>query len=210
MHFNIQKSIFLTRHGATAYNDESLLQGWIDIPLSDKGKREAGQLSEILKDEHFDIIFHSPLSRTRQTAEIINTHHQSQYGVIDSFIEMDLGDWEGQPLPEMIKKHPGIYYQWVSDPDTVIPGGESFTRVFNRVKPGVEEVLASPYKDILIVAHAMVNRAILGHLMGIEPGCARRFRMENCAFSKFLVIETPQGPRVLADTWNNYSHLNIP
>jgi len=209
MKLNIIKTIFLTRHGATGYNDEDLLQGWRDIQLSQQGIREAEQLSECLKDEHFDIIYHTSLSRTRQTAEIINTFHQSKFQVIDSFIEMDLGDWEGQYLDKMIKENPGIYQQWLANPDAVIPGGESFTQVYNRIKPGVDEVLASQYKNILIVGHAMVNRAILGHLLGIEPGSARKFRMENCALSKFLVIETPKGPHILADTWNNYSHLIV-
>lgn len=209
MKLNIIKTIYLTRHGATAYNDKGLLQGWLDNPLSDRGIREAGLVSESLKDGHFDIIYHSPLGRTRQTAEIIGKHHQAELRVIDSFMEMDLGDWEGRYLEQMIKEHPGIYHRWISDPDTAIPGGESFTRVYERIKPGIDEVMASGYSNILIVAHAMVNRAFVGHLMGIGPGSARRFRMENCAISKFLVIETPKGPHILLDAWNNYSHLDI-
>jgi broad specificity phosphatase PhoE len=72
---NLVKTIFLVRHGMTAYNEEDILQGRIDLPLSDKGKKETESLSEKLKNEHLDIIFHSPLKRAIQTAQIVNKHH---------------------------------------------------------------------------------------------------------------------------------------
>jgi broad specificity phosphatase PhoE len=205
---DLVKTIYLVRHGATGYNDRDLFQGVLDNSLSEKGKQESEKLAQRLKDETIDIMFHSPLTRSRQTAEIINRYHQAKLCLIDGFIEMDMGDWEGLNFFKVVKEQAEIYQQLVSDPSAKVPGGESFDQVFKRVKSGVDKVIASKEKSILISAHAMVNRAILGHLLGLEPIKARKFRMDNCAFSRLLVFRTLDGQNIVVDIWNSVDHLN--
>lgn len=204
---NLIKTIFLARHGMTAYNEKDLLQGRIDLPLSEKGKLEAESLAEILKNEKIEIIFHSPLTRARETAEIINRHHNLELQTIDCFTEIDMGDWEGQYYYDMIDKNKEFYRTWFEDPEIAIPGGESFLQVFTRVKPGAAEILAADHRVIAIVAHAAVNRGILGALLDMSPQPARLFRMRNGAFSKLLVYENDGNLRTIVDSWNNYTHL---
>ena len=205
---DLVKTIYLVRHGATGYNDRDLFQGVLDNSLSERGKKESEMLALRLKDEAIDIIFHSPLTRARQTAEIIDQYHQAKLYQIDGFIEMDMGDWEGLNFFKVVKEQTEIYQQLVSDPDAKIPGGESFDQVFKRVKSGVDRVITSKEKSILISAHAMVNRAILGHLLGLEPINARKFRMDNCAFSRLLKYRTLEGENIVVDIWNSIDHLN--
>lgn len=204
---DLVKTIYLVRHGATDYNDQDLFQGVLDNSLSEKGKQESEKLAQRLKDETIDIIFHSPLTRARQTAEIINQYHQVELHQVDGFIEMDMGDWEGLNFFQVVKEQGEIYHRLVSDPDAKIPGGESFDQVFKRVKPGVDKVMAFKEKSILISAHAMVNRAILGHLLGLESIKARKFRMDNCAFSRLLKYRTLEGENIVVDIWNSIDHL---
>jgi broad specificity phosphatase PhoE len=204
---NLIKTILLTRHGSTAYNEEDRLQGLIDISINEKGERQAGLISQRLQDEPIDMIFHTPLTRTKQTAEIINQYHGVQLEAIESFIEIDMGDWEGRHFQQVVQENPDTYQQWISDPQVAVPGGESFGRLFKRIKPGVDQILASRHKCILIVAHAMVNRAILGQLLRINPLSARRFRTDHCSFSRLLVYETSAGRHTTADTWNSTDHL---
>lgn len=204
---DLKKIIYLVRHGATGYNDQNLLQGVRDNLLSEKGNQESEKLAHRLKDETIDIMFHSPLTRARQTAEIINRYHQAELCQVDGFIEMDMGDWEGINFFKVVKEQAEIYQQLVSDPFAKVPGGESFNQVFKRVKSGVDKVMASKGKSILISAHAMVNRAILGHLLGLEPIKARKFRMDNCAFSRLLVFKTLEGENIVVDIWNSVDHL---
>jgi alpha-ribazole phosphatase len=203
----IGKTIVLVRHASTAHNENGLWQGRADYPLSDTGRKEAGLLAEQLKNDAFDVIFHSPMARAIQTAEIINKHHNAEFNSIDKFIEIDLGEFDGMKHTDILKNHPEIHRNWVLDIDSPIPGGESFIDIFNRVKPGVEQILASPYHSILIVAHAMVNRAILGHIIGIDPIPSRKFRMDNAAYSRFIVYESPFGKYTALDSWNITSHL---
>lgn len=201
------KTIFLVRHGMTAYNEDDLLQGRIDLPLSDRGKKEAESLSETLKNEPLDIIFHSPLKRAIETAEIVNRNHNLEQKKIECFTEIDMGDWEGEHYYELIEKDKNFHRTWFKDPEVEIPGGESFRQVFDRVKPGVSQVLACEYRKILISGHAAVNRGILGTLLNMKPQPSRMFRMRNAAYSKLLVYENGKGYRTIVDSWNNCTHL---
>ena len=203
----IEKTIILVRHASTSHNENSLWQGRSDYSLNEKGLQQAERLSLHLKNEGFEIIFHSPMKRAKQTAEIIGKHHDAEYRVVENFTEMDVGGFDGKKHQDIFENYPEIYRNWVMDIDTAIPGGESFNDVFERVKPGVEEIMESPGQNILVVGHAMVNRAILGQLLKMSPISARKFRMDNGAFSKILIYDTPHGRYMTVDSWNITSHL---
>ncbi|MCX6582526.1 MAG: histidine phosphatase family protein [Candidatus Aminicenantes bacterium] len=203
----ITKTIVLVRHGSTVHNENNVWQGRSDSSLNEKGRKEAELLALELKDEAFDMVFHSPMKRALETAEIIAKNHNAAFKAIECFIEIDVGDFDGAKHTDIIAQHPEIYRNWIMDIDSPIPAGESFNDVFERVKPGVEEILNSPYRDILVVAHAMVNRAVLGQLLSMDPIPARKFRMENGAYSKFFVYDTPHGRHIAVETWNSTAHL---
>lgn len=204
---DIIKTIVLVRHASTEHNEKGLWQGRSDYSLNETGRKEAILLSAQLKDEEFEVIFHSPMKRALQTAEIIGKNHNVEFKVIKDFVEIDLGEFDGKKHVDIFKKHPEIYQNWVLDIDIPIPGGESFNDIFERVKPGVDEILESPFRGILVVGHAMVNRAILGRLLKMDPIPARKFRVDNCSYSKFLVYNSPHGKHIIVDSWNNMSHL---
>jgi probable phosphoglycerate mutase len=197
----------MTRHGATPFNDEDLIQGWADNLLSGQGKAQAERLAQRMKDKKLDMIYHTTLTRTKETAEIINQYHNTPMKVIESFIEMNLGDWEGENFHKVVREHPEIYQEWATNPDAEVPGGETFRELYERIEPGVEEVMNCPYEHILIVAHAMVNRAVMGKLMGMDALMARSFRVDNCSYSRLLLLTFPTGPHMLVDTWNDIQHL---
>jgi probable phosphoglycerate mutase len=204
---DITKTIILVRHGSTVHNDNDVWQGRSDSSLNEKGRNEAELLNEELKNQTFDVVFHSPMKRALETALIIAKNHDAIFKAIDCFVEIDVGEFDGIKNTDIIEKHPEIYRNWIMDIDCAMPAGESFNDVFKRVLPGVTEIMESPYKNILVVGHAMVNRAILGHLLNMGPIPARKFRMGNCAYSKFYVYDTPHGRHVAVDTWNSRSHL---
>ncbi|MCU0285449.1 MAG: histidine phosphatase family protein [Acidobacteria bacterium] len=204
---DITKTIILVRHGSTVHNDNDVWQGRSDSSLNEKGRNEAELLNEELKNQTFDVVFHSPMKRALETALIIAKNHDAIFKAIDCFVEIDVGEFDGIKNTDIIEKHPEIYRNWIMDIDCAMPAGESFNDVFKRVLPGVTEIMESPYKNILVVGHAMVNRAILGQLLNMGPIPARKFRMGNCAYSKFYVYDTPHGRHVAVDTWNSRSHL---
>jgi broad specificity phosphatase PhoE len=204
----LSKTILLIRHGTTDFNKNNILQGRTDNGLNETGEKEAQLLAEYLKEEKIDAIYHSPLKRARQTSEKINRYHHVEYKVINSFSEIDLGDWEGENYEDIVERNKKFHQKWLADADIQIPGGESFNQVLDRIKPGITEILKSTYENIIIVGHATVNRAILGELLKMDPGIARKFRMKNCAISKILVFTNAADYHTVLESWNITEHLN--
>ncbi len=196
------KTIIIVRHGTTENNEKNIWQGRSDHPLNGKGKAEAQMLAERLANDHFDIIYHSPMTRAVQTAEIIVAGRKGNFQEVDAFVEIDMGDFDGMKFSDILEKYPDDYDRWVADINSPVPGGESFHQVFQRVKKGVNQILDSEEQNILIVGHAMVNRAIMGNMMKMNPVVARRFRMKNCAYSKLLVYKKPHGLNIVMESWN--------
>jgi probable phosphoglycerate mutase len=101
--------IYVVRHGQTDWNAERRLQGQKDIPLNPIGREQARlngiDLSEILKVEGiaFDFVA-SPLTRTRQTMEIIREAmgvDPKAYRTDERLVEVSFGDWEGSTIKEL-------------------------------------------------------------------------------------------------------------
>src|SRR5258706_7946798 len=63
--------LVLVRHGESQWNLENRFTGWVDVPLSEKGREEARQAGEKLRDKHFDKGFTSVLQRAIVTMDII-------------------------------------------------------------------------------------------------------------------------------------------
>lgn len=101
--------IYVVRHGQTDWNAERRLQGQKDIPLNPIGREQARlngiDLAEILKVEGiaFDFVA-SPLTRTRQTMEIIREAmgvDPKAYRTDERLVEVSFGDWEGSTIKEL-------------------------------------------------------------------------------------------------------------
>lgn len=75
--------IFVIRHGETEWNALGKLQGWTDIPLNEKGKKQSYELSEQFSDLKIGAIYSSTLSRAKETAEIIALHHPETHVILD-------------------------------------------------------------------------------------------------------------------------------
>jgi broad specificity phosphatase PhoE len=204
---HLKKTILLVRHGTTAFNETDHLQGLIDNPLSSRGRDEAARLAARLKDVGLDAVFSSPLRRAVETAAIINGFHDLPVTLVPEFSEIDLGEWEGRLYSEVRAQFPEVHQRWLSDPDFPVPGGESFSAVCARTKPGLERILKTDRKHILIIGHASVNRAILGNLLQLDPAAARHFRTGNTGLARLLLMENPPRQWAAVDFWNSTSHL---
>jgi broad specificity phosphatase PhoE len=85
----------LLRHGQTDWNIDLRLQGSTDIPLNETGKEQARQASLALNPEDWDLIIASPLSRARDTAEIIAQELSMNVVIVPELIERSFGAAEG-------------------------------------------------------------------------------------------------------------------
>lgn len=70
--------LILLRHGQSAWNEKNLFTGWVDIPLSESGVREAMQAGALLSEQPIDMIFTSTLIRAQMTLALALLHHHSK------------------------------------------------------------------------------------------------------------------------------------
>lgn len=170
------------RHGHTKYNEIHLLQGRIDIPLSELGIEDAKETKEALKDYKIDEIYTSPLKRAHQTAEIINEDRNLPLYVADELIEMNYGDLEGTTLlnPELPKLRARFF--------TRFPNGENYFEVANRIYPflkSIEEKYKEEDKTILLVSHMGVYRVIKSYFTDMTNEEFGDCFVKNCAVIEF-------------------------
>jgi len=150
--------IYLIRHGETVYNAEKRYQGKSDIPLS-----EAGRAGLCPSDFRPDKVYVSPLSRARETAELL--FPEAELIAADDLREMDFGAFEGRNYLEMAEDVD--YRRWVEGGCVDrCPGGEEDRAAFEERTCAcfaalVDAALASGEESLVIVAHGGTQMAVL-------------------------------------------------
>ena len=163
-------SIYLVRHGQTAWNKEEIFRGRIDVPLDETGLRQAELAGEYLKEVEIDGIYSSPLSRAWQTAQKIAQFHKLNVQSLEGIVDMSFGRWEGRALLEIKETDSETYRQWREEPHLVrLPGGESLNDVGIRSMAALEEVIRKhPGKTLVLVSHRVINKLLLCGILGLD------------------------------------------
>lgn len=168
--------LVLVRHGESEWNAQGLWTGLTDIPLSEKGKKEAQTAAHLIKDIPFDVVFTSALTRAKQTFDemksVLSQNNPLQIFEEAAINERDYGDLTGKNKWE-IKKHFGEkqFLKWRRSWEESVPGGESLKDVYNRVIPYYQKnILPCILKgqNVLIVAHGNSLRALIKYLENIS------------------------------------------
>ncbi len=180
--------LYLIRHGATENNRAKppRLQGRRTDPgLSDVGVDQAERTSRFLADVKVERVYATPLLRSRQTARLVAESHGLEVEIVDDLIEVDVGKWEGRAWDEIERTDPEAYRAFMRDA-SIHPylGGETMETVRRRVVPAFQRIMAdNPARRIAVVAHNVVNRVYLTHLMGMPIRRYRAISQENCGVS---------------------------
>jgi phosphoserine phosphatase len=163
-------SIYLVRHGQTAWNKEEVFRGRTDIPLNETGLREAGLAGEYFKGLELHAIYSSPLTRAFQTAQQIARFHPLEVRPLDGLIDMSFGSWEGRSLGEVEQRDEAHFRQWREQPHLVkIPGGETLDEVRARAVAALGEAIGEhPEKTIVLVSHRVINKVLLCSILGLD------------------------------------------
>ncbi len=163
-------SIYLIRHGQTAWNKEEIFRGRTDVPLDETGLRQAELAGEYFKGLKIHAIYSSPLARAWQTAQMIAGPHSLRVQPLEGIIDMSFGNWEGHPHEEIKKMDPETYRLWRAEPHRArLPGGESLEEVRVRAMAAVEEVIQSNLgKALVLVSHRVVNKVVICGVLGID------------------------------------------
>lgn len=155
--------IYIVRHGETEANKQGYVQGWTDVPLNENGRIIAELTGRGIKGIRFDHCFSSPLTRAKETAEILLRESGNSVPVSfdDRIKEMNFGSFEG------ISVRDEQVAQFLKDPvvDFKIPGGESIQEVMKRTQEFLKELIArDDDKTYLVSTHGCALRAMLNFL----------------------------------------------
>jgi broad specificity phosphatase PhoE len=210
--------IYFVRHGATSANKEHRYQDAHTV-LSPEGEIQAGKVAEHLSSLVLNEIWSSPMTRAKQTAEIINSYHHLEIVEHPELRELKRASiLEGKlpDHPDVLKHKEIVKTQEMLDPYFKYQDSESFVDVINRSKVIVAklEKRAQEVKDdwsICVTTHGiLLSTVLLCIILGetAQPEQVlhgvRRTRHENTGIS-LVRYQEPFGWKVI--TINDAHHL---
>jgi broad specificity phosphatase PhoE len=163
--------IHVIRHGETAWTNSRQHTGLSDIPLTERGERQARRFGEFLRGRTFPHVFTSPLQRARRTCELAGFGATAQ--VDPDLVEWNYGDYDGLTRAEILKKDPA----WQVFRDGC-PGGESVIEVAARADR-VAERLRSLDCDTLLFSSGHFLRVLTARWLGLDASCGRLFLLST-------------------------------
>lgn len=183
----ISAVIILVRHGQTVTNAKRLLVGRSDPELTPLGERQARALQPLLAG--VTEVWTSPLQRALVTASI--AFPDLEPTVKESFIEVDYGDLDGQPLSAVTPEQWQIFE---TDHRHALGGGESLASVDERVHAELDALLADEtsllydnHQHLAIVSHVSPIKSATTWALGVAGSVAWRTRLDNGSLTTIAV-----------------------
>jgi broad specificity phosphatase PhoE len=191
-------SLYLARHGDTAWTDSHQHTGRTDLPLNSRGEEHARQLGEQLQRFSFTRVFTSPLQRASKTCELAGFGAGAE--VDRDLIEWDYGRFEGKSTSDVLKEWPG----WELYRDGC-PEGESPEDVAMRADRFIARVHGSA-GDVLAFSSGHIIRMIAARWLGVSPAGGRFFFCDPASVG-VLGFEHNSRDQPVILLWNFVSQL---
>jgi broad specificity phosphatase PhoE len=178
--------VILLRHAQSEGNAQGVLQGQSDFPLSEIGIQQAGALAQRWQKERlcFDCILSSPLSRARQTAEIIAASLGAPLELDENWMERNNGQIAGLRPDEIDER--GLRPPFVHIYQPIGVDGETQWELYLRAGRAVQDLLHRPPGRYLVVSHGGILNLAMYVILGIVPQAnfhGPRFRFRNTSFA---------------------------
>ena len=200
--------ILAIRHGETAWNVDTRIQGHLNIPLNETGHWQAERLGQALAGEEITAIYASDLSRAHETALYVS--RASGIPVVPELglRERGFGDFEGRTFAEIEIALPDQAERWRKrDPSFAPSGGESLLQVQERVLATVNRLAkAHPGELIVMVGHGGVMDVLYRAATRLDLQAARTWLLGNTAINRLLW--SPEGLSLVG--WSDTQHLSDP
>ena len=197
--------IIAIRHGETAWNVSTRIQGQLDISLNERGRWQAAQLARVLADEPITAIYASDLTRAWQTAQAVS--HQLRVAVTPEagLRERGFGEFEGRTFAEIEAELPEQARRWRSrDPAFSPAGGETLVALRERVLQAAARLAAQhPGELIAMVSHGGVMDVLYRAATRQAIDAPRTWALGNAAINRLMW--TPGGFTLVG--WSDTLHL---
>ncbi len=202
--------IIAVRHGETAWNVDTRIQGQLDIDLNEKGRWQAERVGQALADETIHRVYSSDLSRAHATARAIARHASApaarEVQLHTGLRERGFGTFEGQTWADIETQWPEESRRWRQrDPHFAPPGGETPLQVHARVAQTVAAIAAQHLgEQIVLVAHGGVMDMLYRLATQQELHAPRTWELGNAAINRLLW--TPDALTLVG--WADTRHLD--
>jgi broad specificity phosphatase PhoE len=167
--------IYLARHGETAWSLSGQHTGLTDLPLTERGERNARRLEERLRGLSFSKVFTSPLQRATRTCELAGFGAVAE--IDRDLVEWNYGEYEGRLTTDIHRERP----EWQLFRDGC-PGGESPKEVGARADRVVKRVRAVK-GDVLLFSSGHFLRVLAARWLGLDPVMGRYFVLSTASLS---------------------------
>ena len=189
---------YLARHGETAWSVTGQHTGLTDLPLTERGERNARRLNERLRGLTFAKVFTSPLQRAARTCELAGFGAVAE--IDRGLVEWDYGEYEGRRTAEIRAERP----DWELFRDGC-PGGETPDQVAARADRVVSRVRAV-VGNVLLFSSGHFLRVLAVRWLGLGVTAnARRFMLTTASLSA-LGYENSMSEPVIC-LWNETRHV---
>jgi probable phosphoglycerate mutase len=201
--------LVLVRHGASAAavpgEPFEMVEGHADPPLAPEGEEQALAVGERLADEDLAALFVTPLQRTAQTAAPLAERLGLEPVVVPELREVHLGEWEGGELRiRVAHADPLVPRIFGEERWDVIPGAEPMEAFAERVRAGVESILAATGPGV--TAAAVLHGGVIGEICRQATGSRRMafIHADNASITRLVVFGDG---RWLLRSFNDIAHL---
>jgi len=165
----------LVRHGETAWTVSHQHTGLTDIPLTERGERQALRLGEHLRGRTYPTVFTSPLQRARRTCELAGFGATAK--VDPDLVEWNYGRYDGLTRAQILEQRPGwrLFHDGCPEGESVAEVGKRADRVIARLR-----ALGG---DVLLFSSGHFMRVLAARWLGLEASCGRLFVLSTTTLS---------------------------
>ncbi|HEX6362687.1 MAG TPA: histidine phosphatase family protein [Albitalea sp.] len=199
--------IIAIRHGETAWNVDTRIQGQLDVPLNETGRWQARRLGQAIADEPLAAIYASDLARARETAQAVADACRRPVTLAPGLRERAFGGFEGYTWKEIETRWPEQSERWRRRDLDFEPGGdgESLRAFYARcVDVATRLAAAHPGETIAFVAHGGVMDCLYRAAARIDLQAPRSWQLGNASINRLLY--TPEGFSLVG--WSDTLHLD--
>jgi broad specificity phosphatase PhoE len=199
-------TFFLIRHAACQGVGQTLWGRTPGICLNDRGARQAQCLAGRFKNMTLEAIYSSPLERAQQTATALAEGMKLDVKTCDAANEINFGEWTGKTFDELSSDERWRNFN-IHRSLTIVPGGESFLEVQNRIVKELETLaLQHGESQVAIISHADVIRAAVAYFSAIPIDLVERFEIAPCSVS-VLALDKEGASLITVNNTIDLEHL---
>ena len=202
--------IYAIRHGETAWNKATRIQGQLDIPLNETGLRQADAVGLALADTAIDAIYASDLFRAVQTATPLAQAKGLKVVPVQSLRERHFGVWQGETYGDIEHKYPQEYARWRErEPQFAVEGAESLIVFQARMAQALQTLAqAHPGQTIAVFTHGGCLDILYRLSTGLALEAPRTWPISNAVVNRLRYDHNALPPGLRLESWAEASHLD--